>query len=46
MKRKRKVSFAELVLENKAELLKDLKAIESIEERLEKRHSLQFPKAE
>ncbi|WP_019241386.1 MULTISPECIES: FbpB family small basic protein [Bacillus] len=38
MKRRRKLSFEDLVLENKMELLKDSKAIEKIEDRLEKRH--------
>lgn len=38
MKRRRKLSFADLVLENKNELLKDLKAIERIEAKLEKKH--------
>lgn len=38
MKRKRKVSFEELVQENKDELLKDLKALERIEAKLESKH--------
>ena len=38
MKRRRKISFSELVLENKRELLNDIKAIERIEVMLETRH--------
>ncbi|WP_075050797.1 FbpB family small basic protein [Bacillus testis] len=38
MKRKRKISFEDLVLENKIELLKDRQAIERIETKLEKKH--------
>ncbi|MBM7691389.1 hypothetical protein JOC77_000794 [Peribacillus deserti] len=38
MKRRRKLSFDELVKENKRELLKDDKAMERIEQRLERRH--------
>ncbi|WP_153124050.1 FbpB family small basic protein [Peribacillus tepidiphilus] len=38
MKRRRKRSFEELVMENKRELLSDVKAMEKIEDRLEKRH--------
>ncbi|WP_108669278.1 FbpB family small basic protein [Peribacillus acanthi] len=38
MKRKRKRSFEELVMENKRELLNDEKAMEKIEDRLEQRH--------
>lgn len=36
--KKRKRSFEDLVNENKQELLKDVKLMERIEERLEKRH--------
>lgn len=35
MRRQRKLSFAELVLENKQQLLKDEEALEKIEEKLE-----------
>ncbi|WP_081707630.1 FbpB family small basic protein [Bacillus massiliigorillae] len=38
MKKRRKLSFEDLVLENKNELLKDMKALERIESKLEKRH--------
>ena len=38
MNRKRKISFEELVQENKDELLKDLKALERIEAKLERKH--------
>ena len=38
MKRRRKLSFNDLILENKIELMKDMKAIERIEAKLEKRH--------
>lgn len=38
MKRRRKLSFADLVLENKNELLKDSKALERIEAKLEKKY--------
>ncbi|PLT29341.1 FbpB family small basic protein [Peribacillus deserti] len=38
MKKRRKLSFEELVKENKRELLKDDKAMERIEQRLESRH--------
>ena len=38
MKRRRKLSFADLVLENKNELLKDIVAMERIEVKLEKKH--------
>jgi hypothetical protein len=38
--KRRKRSFEDLVLENKMELLKDLKQMEKIEERLENRHML------
>ncbi|MFS0782126.1 FbpB family small basic protein [Bacillus sp. 1P06AnD] len=38
MKRRRKISFEDLVLENKHELMKDQEAIERIEAKLEKRH--------
>lgn len=38
MMKRRKLSFEDLVLENKNELLKDSKALERIEDRLEKRH--------
>jgi hypothetical protein len=37
MRKPRKRSFAELVLENKRQLLKDRDAIEKIEERLEEK---------
>ncbi|MDY0940671.1 FbpB family small basic protein [Priestia megaterium] len=37
---KKKKSFEELVKENKQELLKDKKAIEKIEKRIEKRHEV------
>ncbi|WP_240501948.1 FbpB family small basic protein [Bacillus sp. MUM 13] len=40
MMKRRKRSFEDLVLENKMELLKDLKQMEKIEERLENRHML------
>ncbi|CAH0346005.1 FbpB family small basic protein [Bacillus sp. CECT 9360] len=36
--KKRKRSFEDLVNENKQELLKDVKLMEKIEERLENRH--------
>ncbi|WP_026581652.1 FbpB family small basic protein [Bacillus sp. J33] len=38
MRKPRKRSFAELVLENKRLLLRDQDAMEKIEERLEKKH--------
>lgn len=38
MRKPRKRSFQELVLENKMQLLKDREAIEKIEERLERKH--------
>ncbi|WP_254177801.1 FbpB family small basic protein [Priestia megaterium] len=38
--RKHKKSFEELVKENKQELLKDKKAIDKIEKRIEKRHEI------
>lgn len=38
MKRRRKLSFEDLVSENKNELLKDMKALERIEAKIEKRH--------
>ncbi|MEH6944535.1 FbpB family small basic protein [Bacillus sp. JJ722] len=38
MKKRRKLSFEDLVLENKNELLKDMKALERIERKLEERH--------
>ncbi|HWJ78365.1 MAG TPA: FbpB family small basic protein [Niallia sp.] len=38
MRKPRKRSFQELVLENKMQLLKDREAIERIEERLERKH--------
>lgn len=38
MRRPRKRSFTELVLENKQQLLQDEQALAKIEERLEKRH--------
>ncbi|MGN1400620.1 MAG: FbpB family small basic protein [Bacillus sp. (in: firmicutes)] len=38
MKRRRKVTFEELVTENKKELLKDTEALEKIEDKLEKRY--------
>lgn len=38
MKRRIKISFEELVSENKLELLEDIKALEKIEDKLEKRH--------
>ncbi|MFL0574185.1 FbpB family small basic protein [Priestia megaterium] len=38
--RKYKKSFEELVKENKQELLRDKKAIEKIEKRIEKRHEI------
>lgn len=38
MRKPRKRSFAELVSENKRQLLKDQAALEKIEERLEKKH--------
>ncbi|WP_409293086.1 FbpB family small basic protein [Peribacillus sp. SCS-37] len=38
MKRRKKLSFEELVQENKRELLKDAKEMERIEEILERRH--------
>ncbi|WP_081416036.1 FbpB family small basic protein [Peribacillus kribbensis] len=38
MKRRRKLSFEELIKENKLELMKDAKALERIEQRLESRH--------
>lgn len=37
MRKPRKRSFAELVLENKQQILKDQTAIDKIEERLEKK---------
>ncbi|MBU8588992.1 FbpB family small basic protein [Priestia megaterium] len=40
MLRKHKKSFEELVKENKQELLKDKKAIDKIEKRIEKRHEI------
>ncbi|MBU8690632.1 FbpB family small basic protein [Priestia aryabhattai] len=40
MLRKYKKSFEELVKENKQELLKDKKAIDKIEKRIEKRHEI------
>ncbi|MBY0030796.1 FbpB family small basic protein [Priestia aryabhattai] len=40
MLRKYKKSFEELVKENKQELLKDKKALDKIEERIEKRHEI------
>lgn len=36
--KRRKLSFEDLVNENKQELLKDVKLMEKIEDRLEKRH--------
>ncbi|MBU8907425.1 FbpB family small basic protein [Desertibacillus haloalkaliphilus] len=39
MRRVKKLSFAELVNENKQQLLNDREAIEKIEERLEKRRA-------
>ena len=38
MKRRRKISFADLVAENKVELMSDAIALEKIEEKLEKRY--------
>ncbi|KAB7671113.1 FbpB family small basic protein [Bacillus sp. B1-b2] len=38
MRKPRKRSFQELVMENKMQLLKDREAIERIEERLENKH--------
>ncbi|MCQ6282415.1 FbpB family small basic protein [Bacillus sp. EB600] len=38
MTKRKKLSFAELVKENKLQLLRDHAAIEKIEERLEKKH--------
>ncbi len=38
MKKRRKISFEELVSENKTELMKDHDALERIEDKLEKRH--------
>lgn len=38
MKKPRKRSFSELLLESKSELLSDRAAMEEIEERLEKKH--------
>jgi hypothetical protein len=38
--RKYKKSFEELVKENKQELLKDKKALDKIEKRIEKRHEI------
>ncbi|MGW9019521.1 FbpB family small basic protein [Priestia megaterium] len=38
--RKYKKSFEELVKENKQELLKDKKALDIIEKRIEKRHEI------
>ena len=38
MKRRRKISFADLVAENKVELMRDAIALEKIEEKLEKRY--------
>ena len=38
MKRRRKISFADLVAENKVELMSDANALEKIEEKLEKRY--------
>lgn len=38
MRKNRKRSFSELVLENKLEILKNQKALEEIEKRLEERH--------
>ena len=38
MKRRRKMSFADLVAENKVELMRDAIALEKIEEKLEKRY--------
>ncbi|MEI2437472.1 FbpB family small basic protein [Priestia aryabhattai] len=40
MLRKYKKSFEELVKENKQELLKDKKALDKIEKRIEKRHEI------
>jgi hypothetical protein len=37
--RKRKVSFKELVLNNKQQIKEDLKAIERIEARIDNKHS-------
>ena len=38
MNKRKKRSFEELVKENKLQLLRDLAAMEKIEERLEKKH--------
>lgn len=38
MRKLRKLSFAELVLENKRELMQDQEALERIERRLEQKH--------
>ncbi|WP_230156713.1 FbpB family small basic protein [Peribacillus sp. Bi96] len=38
MMKKRKRTFEELIKENKKELLMDLKQMERLEERIEKRH--------
>ncbi|MFD6208649.1 FbpB family small basic protein [Peribacillus sp. NPDC060253] len=38
--KKRKRTFEELIKENKKELLMDLKQMERLEERIEKRHML------
>ncbi len=38
MKRRRNMSFADLVAENKVELMRDAIALEKIEEKLEKRY--------
>lgn len=37
--RKRKLSFKELVIDNKQEIKGDLKALEKIEARIEERHA-------
>lgn len=37
--RKRKLSFNEMVIDNKQEIIKDLKAIEKIETKIDDKHS-------
>ncbi|TLS37442.1 FbpB family small basic protein [Pseudalkalibacillus caeni] len=39
MRKKKKLSFKELIMENKRELLSDRKAMERIEERFEEKHA-------
>ncbi|MBO9129052.1 FbpB family small basic protein [Bacillus sp. 165] len=46
MRRTRRKSFEELVLENKRELLSDQEAIRRIEDRLEKRLEIRLQQAE